>query len=134
MCYDTLRSVGKGAFGFVRLAQRKSDKLMVCASKCTVFLQLHVHMYIGVPTMYMCVQFGHEIHVQSHRNLSNQDTLGVVRCPDFRRSKINMCTCTGINCRYIANLANGHLFAKMHSLNAVHIIRTVILRFSVIEV
>jgi PAS domain-containing serine/threonine kinase len=28
-CYDTLRSVGKGAFGFVRLAQRKSDKTMV---------------------------------------------------------------------------------------------------------
>jgi PAS domain-containing serine/threonine kinase len=28
-CYDTLRPVGKGAFGFVRLAQRKSDKLMV---------------------------------------------------------------------------------------------------------
>ncbi|CAI8029133.1 PAS domain-containing serine/threonine-protein kinase, partial [Geodia barretti] len=28
-CYDTLRPVGKGAFGFVRLAQRKSDKQLV---------------------------------------------------------------------------------------------------------
>ena len=27
--YDTLTSIGKGAFGFVRLAQRKEDGLLV---------------------------------------------------------------------------------------------------------
>ena len=28
--YDTLRPVGKGAFGFVKLAQKKDDKSLVC--------------------------------------------------------------------------------------------------------
>ena len=40
-CYDTLRPVGKGAFGFVRLAQRKSDKQMVhvCTCICVCIFQ-----------------------------------------------------------------------------------------------
>ena len=29
VCYDTLSSIGKGAFGFVRLAQKKEDGLLV---------------------------------------------------------------------------------------------------------
>ena len=28
--YNTLKSIGKGAFGFVKLAERKADKQMVC--------------------------------------------------------------------------------------------------------
>ena len=38
-CYDTLHSVGNGAFGFVRQAQRKSDGKMV---RCIYIPYIHV--------------------------------------------------------------------------------------------
>ena len=36
--YDTLKSIGKGAFGFVKLAQKQSDKQMVAC----LFLELYM--------------------------------------------------------------------------------------------
>jgi len=46
--YDTLKQIGKGAFGFVRLAQRKSDSFMVrvlCCNNCIIHMRLHRIMY-----------------------------------------------------------------------------------------
>ena len=43
--YDTLRSIGKGAFGFVKLARRRADNTEVgCGS--TICRQLHVYVYM----------------------------------------------------------------------------------------
>ena len=45
VAYDTLRSIGKGAFGFVKLARRRADNTEVgCGS--TICRQLHVYVYM----------------------------------------------------------------------------------------
>lgn len=46
LSYNTLKDIGKGAFGFVRLAQRKEDDLMVhtfCIYKISIVIPLRLH-------------------------------------------------------------------------------------------
>ena len=59
-CYDTLHSVGNGAFGFVRQAQRKSDGKMVRYIYSTYMYRAAFRMelkFAKCTWKYMCTSF-----------------------------------------------------------------------------